>query len=138
MLKLNSGAKIKFSPAFVLPDAAPRFEKGSVILESLIAILIFSMGVLAIVGLQAAAIGHTTDAKYRTDASFIASQSIGTMWGDRANLASYVVTNAAVSSLPSGKRTVAVLGNQVTVTITWQLPGQSTAHNYVAIAQING
>ena len=138
MLNLNPNDRTKLPLAIALPAVNRRLERGSVMLESLIAILVFSMGVLAIVGLQAAAISHTTDAKYRTDASFIASQSIGTMWGDRANLSHYVETDATVSSLPSGKRTIAVSGNQVTVTITWQLPGQTTAHNYVAIAQING
>lgn len=120
------------------PVAAHRAQKGVMLLEALIGVLIFSMGILAIVGLQASAISFTTDAKYRTDASFIANQAFGEMWGDRANLDSYVVTDDPVDSLPTGKRTIAVAGTQVTVTVSWKLPGQTTAHSYVAIAQING
>ena len=45
-------------------------QQGVVLLESLIAILIFSMGILALVGLQAAMISNTSNAKYRADASY--------------------------------------------------------------------
>ena len=48
----------------------------------MIAILIFSMGVLAIVGLQAAMIKNTADSKYRAEASYIAQKRIGQMWAD--------------------------------------------------------
>ncbi len=113
-------------------------QRGIVLLEGMIAILIFSFGILAIVGLQAAAIKHTTDAKYRVDASFLANQSIGLMWADRANLASHAVENETISSLPNGKRTIAVDGNQVTVTITWKMPGEAATHSYSTITQING
>lgn len=50
------------------------------LLEALIAILIFSLGILAIVGLQAASIKSAGDAKYRSDASLLANQLIGQMW----------------------------------------------------------
>ncbi|MDD5176745.1 MAG: pilus assembly protein PilV [Sterolibacterium sp.] len=64
----------------------PRLSRqtGSMLLEALIAILIFSMGILAIVGMQAAAVKASSDAKYRSDASMVANQLIGQMWaGDR-------------------------------------------------------
>lgn len=59
-------------------------ESGSMLLEALISILIFSMGILAIVGMQAASIKSAGDAKYRIDASLLANQLIGQMYtGDR-------------------------------------------------------
>ena len=115
---------------------APSRQDGIALLEGLIAILLFSMGILAIMGLQAAAIRNTADSRDRVVAGFVANQTIGQMWVDRGNLASYAATTA-VSSLPNGQQTVAVSGNQVTVTITWQPPNASQ-HSYVAIAQING
>lgn len=54
-------------------------QTGSVILEALIAILIFSIGILALVGLQATAINNVADAKYRSTAGFLANQIIGTV-----------------------------------------------------------
>ncbi|HEY0845149.1 MAG TPA: hypothetical protein VGE12_07260 [Noviherbaspirillum sp.] len=113
-------------------------QQGMMLLEGMIAIVIFSLGILAIVGLQAATIKQTTDAKYRLDASFLANQSIGMIWTNRSNLGAHAVTNEAISSLPNGKRTITVSGNQVTVTITWKMPGETATHSYTAITQING
>ena len=45
-------------------------QRGVMLIEGLIAILIFSLGVLAMVGMQAQAINHTSQAKYRADAAF--------------------------------------------------------------------
>lgn len=115
-----------------------RTQQGLMLLEGLIAIVIFSLGILAIIGLQAATVKQTTDAKYRLDASFLANQSIGTIWTNRSNLAAHAVTNETISSLPNGKRTITVSGSQVTVTITWKLPGETATRSYTAIAQING
>ena len=59
-------------------------QSGVMLLEALIAILIFSLGVLGIVGMQASAIKASRDAKYRTDAGLLANELIGQMWsGDR-------------------------------------------------------
>lgn len=63
--------------------SGPVRSRGSVLIEALISVLIFSVGVLAIVRLQAAAISNTHDAKLRADASFVASQIISQMWADR-------------------------------------------------------
>ena len=116
-------------------------QKGVVLLEAMVAILIFSMGVLAIVGLQAAMIKNTTDSKYRSEASYIAQARIGQMWADPTNLATYLETNTDISTqLPSGKRTVTnpSAGNY-TVTVTWQLPGaDETQHSYTNTVQITG
>lgn len=66
---------------------APSKQRGSMLLESLIAILLFSVGILAIVGLQAAAVKNSADAKYRADAALLANQLIGQMWvGDHSQL----------------------------------------------------
>lgn len=54
-------------------------QSGSALLESLIAILIFSFGVLGLVGLQAAMIGGAADAKYRNEAGFFVNRLLGEM-----------------------------------------------------------
>lgn len=113
-------------------------QRGIALIEGLIAILIFSLGILSIVGLQAFSLKQVTDAKYRVDASFLAEQTLGKMWADRSHLASYVVTDEAITTLPNGKRTVTVDGNKVVVTITWKLPGESAAHSHVVVTQISG
>lgn len=60
-------------------------QTGSMILEAMIAILIFSMGILGLVGMQATAINSASDAKYRSTAGFLANQIIGTVWATRQN-----------------------------------------------------
>jgi len=116
-------------------------QTGSILLEALIAILIFSAGILAIVGLQAASMQSTTQAKARVDASLIASQRLGDIWVDiptlTTNPSALVEADTPVASLPNGKRTTEIQGDQVTVTITWQMPGQTETNTYQTIARIN-
>lgn len=104
-------------------------QQGVVLVEAMIAILIFSMGVLAIVGLQAAMIKNTADSKYRADASYIAQQRIGQMWADPDNLAAYLEANTDISALlPGGARTVTQLAvGQFLVTVGWTAPGETPA-----------
>ena len=137
------------------------------LLEALIALLIFTMGVLAVIGMQARTIGETMDARYRVDAAFLADQILSTMWADKANLASYAC-NPCQSSSNGNANTQAWVGqiesttsqsaylpgvtdsqnepvisvnttnNQVTVTLYWKSPQGGTSHNYTTMAQING
>src|SRR5262249_9395470 len=69
-------------------------QAGVMLIEALIGILIFSIGILAVLGMQGAAIKNTTDARYRSEAAFLATQVVGQMWVDMANLASYDTDNA--------------------------------------------
>ena len=116
-------------------------QQGVVLLEAMIAILIFSMGVLAIVGLQASMLKNTSDSKFRTDAGYIAQQRIGQMWVDQANLASYIQTASSIPDLPSGTIATTQAGSQYTVTVTWQQPGAASGvapHSVSTTASING
>ena len=129
-------------------------QQGSIVLEALISILIFSIGILAIVGLQAASIKNTAAAKFRTDASLLANRVIGQMWlGDKTNAtlvanfsspdgADYVTWADTVSqALPGASAvppTIAIdANNNATITVFWQAPDEAEAHNYTAIAVVN-
>jgi len=57
-------------------------QSGAYLLEALIGILIFALGVLGIVGLQAASLRTTTDNSLRAEAVFAATQLVGQMWAD--------------------------------------------------------
>ncbi len=121
------------------PSPLKSAQQGVVLLEAMIAILIFSVGVLAIVGLQAAMIKNTSESKYRADASYIAQQRIGIMWADPANLDSYLEAATDISSLlPGGTRTVTKLATgQYLISVNWQLPGD-VPHNLITVANITG
>jgi type IV pilus assembly protein PilV len=138
----------------------PLLQSGSVLLEGLIAILIFSMGILAIVGMQTAAVKTASDAKYRTDASLLANELLGQMWvsdrtaatlqtnfqgGGGTNGAAYTTwLDNVQSTLPGAADnpptvTVNTASGLVTVIVRWKLPSEptaSTAHNYTVVAQV--
>lgn len=119
-------------------------QKGSVVLEALIAILVFSMGILALAGLQAAMINNTTDSKSRTEATFVAQQILGRIWTyDQQNIADIVEIinedDSISATLPNGAHEVeAQIGGVVNVTITWQPKGQDDVSTYITSARVTG
>ena len=59
-------------------DSTPRAWQGGVMLiEALVAMLVFSIGILALIGLQAVAMKEVALAKMRSDASYVADRIIG-------------------------------------------------------------
>jgi type IV pilus assembly protein PilV len=82
------------------PKNRPQLANGGfMLLEVLIALLIFALGVLGLVGLQANAVKQSGQAKYRTDATLLANELIGTMWvADR----SFAALTASYSSAGNG------------------------------------
>jgi type IV pilus assembly protein PilV len=70
-------------------DIRPTKQRGALLLEGLIGILLFSIGILAVVALQGTATKAVTQAKFRSDASFLADQLIGQVWANRTNAATY-------------------------------------------------
>jgi type IV pilus assembly protein PilV len=143
----------------------PKKQTGSMLLEGLISILLFSIGILAIVGLQAASIKMVGDAKYRSDASLLANQLIGQMWAsDRtpgtlqtnfsSSPAGSLYTNWVNSVNAALPGVSGVVGNQpvvtvvpstqtaapssiVTVTIYWNSPNEPVqAHQYIVVSEI--
>lgn len=138
-----------------------KLQAGIVLLEGLIAILIFSIGVLAVVGLQAVAVKQVSDANYRSEASMLANELIGTMRvsvssAPNANALlqasfdsddegeSYVAWSSKVTqTLPGASAnppTVEVgLDGVVQITLRWLAPSDepgATPHRYVTVAQI--
>lgn len=80
-------------------------QQGIMLLEALISILIFSIGILAIIGLQANSIKLANDSKYRADANLLANQIIGEMWLSQSSVASAVFATSFQS--PNGASYVA-------------------------------
>ncbi len=134
-------------------------QKGVTLLESLLGILLFSVGILAVVGMQTMAVRNVAESKYRMDASFLANQIIGEMWVNRTSLASYAYAGGGTppavaatwvtrvgNTLPgtaANQPTIDVSGNTVTVTVYWQHPEEAKlsppppAHNLKVIASID-
>lgn len=137
-------------------------QGGVAMIETLVAILIFSFGILGIIGLQAASIQQVSEAKYRIDASNLAEQLLGEIWSDdhtTAILAAKYATGGGSATsgylawqtkvqnaLPgaiANPPIVSVLADAtdarrstVTVTVRWQAPGAASVSNYVSSSRI--
>ena len=140
----------------------PRNQQGVILLEAMIGILIFSIGILALVAMQAISISNVSNARYRTEAAFLANEIIGEAWIDRgvgyANLGNYAVAsgsatypntvtwvnkvNAALPGSVANPPDIAIVtpasgGRQITVTVRWRAPDAVSVSNHVAVAIIS-
>lgn len=118
---------------------ALRHARGFAIVEVLVSTLIFAVGVLGIVGLQAGMTRAQTQAKLRGDATYLAAELVGLMWADRPNLALYASAQCATlvrcqdwsqkvgRALPGASTAVTVdaTSGVVTIAISWTT-GQGT------------
>ena len=110
---------------------APRPRpRGFTLIETLVALLVLSFGVMGLVALQGRALQYAIDAEDRNRASLLADELVSAMWLSRTvTLPSATVTrwktqvkDAAKSGLPQASATVSdpdALG-VVTITITWR------------------
>jgi type IV pilus assembly protein PilV len=85
----------------VNPSALRRSsQQGVLLLEVLIAVLVFSVGVLGLVGLQANATKQSSQARYRTEAMLLANDLFGQMWVAQALTASDLAAAFVSGSAP--------------------------------------
>jgi type IV pilus assembly protein PilV len=126
--------------------------QGMAMLEALISVTIFSIALLGLVGLQAQSIKNNSQAKFRADASFIASQILADVSLDRANIANTTLMAAnaliwnanAARQLPGGRTAVTVAGSQITIDVFWRPNAEMAAataatyeHRHTLVANIN-
>jgi len=125
-------------------------QGGIALIEALIGMLIFSFGVIGLVGLQVAMTRAQGTAKYRADAAYLSSQVVGSMWVDRANIGQYdsancaayapckVWTDKVASSLPAGSAQLSITpaSGAVAVTVTWSTTAEGT-HSHVVATSVN-
>jgi type IV pilus assembly protein PilV len=132
--------------------AGRRLNSGIALLEALLAILILSIGILGLVGMQASMTRAQTAAKYRADAASRSSELIGAMWTDKPNLASYATAagaactyqrcldwvNKVKTDLPNGGAQVSVTASTgaIGLTVTWSVANEGT-RSYVLATSIN-
>jgi type IV pilus assembly protein PilV len=137
---------------------AMKSQAGVMLIEALVGILIFSIGILALIGMQAQAIRNTTDARYRSEAAFLATEVIGRMWIDIANLPKFdkdygsafaarddwetkvSATLPGVDLAGATRPTIELdaTTNEVTVLIQWQQPGETVTRRLQMVNRING
>ncbi|MDO9096397.1 MAG: prepilin-type N-terminal cleavage/methylation domain-containing protein [Rubrivivax sp.] len=123
-----------------------RLNRGVSLIEVLVVIVLFSFGLIGMVGLQARAVQFSVSAEDSSRAALLANEIVSAMWGANSiNLSAAELTawdtrvgDAANRGLPNGTGAVVVAGNVATVTITWRAPHEpaTTVHRYVTQVQI--
>lgn len=139
-------------------------SRGVVLIDVLISVVVFAVGVLAIVGLQSVAVQQSSQAQYRAEATMLVNSLISRMWlTDRqvATLSARFATGGAdyeawlatveaqlpgvadfpptvvVDSVPSGPASPPT--SRVTVTLQWKPPSAAAAepaNRLVMVTQI--
>ena len=86
------------------PHCTRRAHRGFSLVEVLVAVLVFSLGVLGLVRLQATAVRMSTDARQRAEATFLADQLLARMLiSDRTQAAQFAHRPVAgASCAPTG------------------------------------
>lgn len=142
-------------------------QGGVVLIEALLGILIFSIGILALIGMQSVAVKNTTDARYRTEAAYLANGMLSQIRLDMANIAFYDDSNNGVhpprsawrnqveALLPGVRIATAVRvpeieivpgptyagdsdpPSQVTIKIRWQQPGETEEHKFEIVGMVS-
>ena len=144
--------------------ASTRKITGYFLLELLISLTLFAIGILGIVALQAIFIRDNTQAEYRLNASFLGDALIAQMWADDRTptslLSNYQTGGAKYTewhqTIKDKKLLPGTVANPPTVTVTvvnglappataktfidvalkWQMPGGSDVHQHVATTVI--
>lgn len=123
-------------------------QSGYVLLEALVALLIFSLGLLGLIGFQAASTKIATDSRFRTEAAMLADELLAKMaasevsqvesdyavggskfkaWLDGRVKAGSRLSNVAVT--PTFARSATSTGMLVTLRVEWTMPGVTTGTN---------
>lgn len=121
-------------------------QRGVMLLEVLISVLIFSIGLLGLVALQARAHQYSASAEDTNRAALLANEISSVMWGAKSlsvSAATYAtwqarVADPSVDGLPNGTGTVTTAGGTASITITWRPPSAASsaaANRYVT--QVN-
>lgn len=118
--------------------------KGFALIEVLVSVVLFTIGILGLVALQARGIQFSGDAEDRTAAALLASDLASTMWTDGtvdttvSPLSTHYTTwkTTVQSRLPNGTGE-AVAGTDsltntkiATITITWKAPSKDASADY--------
>lgn len=119
------------------PSCARASQSGVALIEVLVSILLFSLGILGLIGLQTRAISLSIDAEDRNRAALIANDIASTMWIKRTVSIDLAAGSPSwnerardpqAGGLPEGNVTITSTGaaNTVDILITWR-PPQRTA-----------
>jgi type IV pilus assembly protein PilV len=120
-------------------------QRGISLIEVLVVLVLFSFGLIGMVGLQARAVQTSVGAEDSARAALLANDLAARMWGARSvTLDSAViddwndrVADPTQGGLPNAAGTVDVASGVATITVTWKPPHEpATAASHVYRTQV--
>ncbi|MFM8246400.1 MAG: hypothetical protein ACKN9M_05560 [Burkholderiaceae bacterium] len=127
---------------------------GSALIESLLALVVFSVGLLSLLVLLTSALKQSDNARYRSEASLLASDLIGQMWSGDRSLKSLrqrfdsasdeyqrwlVRVQATLPGLATDRNQPELLiddSRNITLTLHWQAPSDTEQHQLVVVTRL--
>jgi len=133
-------------------------SNGFALIEVMVSVLLFAIGILGLVGLQASMMQAQTSSKVRADAANLADELTAIIWSDITNIATYTTGGCAGNArcngwltklpqvLPGGTLqtlTIDLAGTSITnqdyglitITLNWTLPNGGT-HTYTTVSNV--
>jgi type IV pilus assembly protein PilV len=112
----------------------PRRSRGFSMIEVLVSIVILSIGLIGLVGLQARGLQFSVSAEDTNRASLLANELATSMWTARtvslpaATISAWQtrVADVTADGLPNGSGAVSVAGGVATITLTWHPPSAAS------------
>jgi type IV pilus assembly protein PilV len=139
-----------------------RYQGGSGLIEALISLVTISIGILGMIGMQAALLAENGESRVRMQAGFFATSILGMAAANPENVGCFIVNSAqtvACSSTDAATQAAnwttqvsdALPGSagvppqvaydsasgQLSVTLRWRMRGDTTVHNYIAATQVS-
>jgi type IV pilus assembly protein PilV len=112
-----------------------RRARGLSLIEVMVVLVLFSFGLLGLVGLQARTTQLAAGAEDTTRAALLANELAATMWNsnsvtlDAAVVSAWQarVADATGRGLPGGDGSVEITGNVARITVRWSPPAQAAS-----------
>jgi len=139
-----------------------RDQNGGGLVEGLMSLVVLSVGILALIGMQATLIQDNSESRVRMQAGFFATSVLGMAAANPQNVGCFIVNSAQSAACVSVDAQAQTTGwvdqvmnvlpdaatvppqvsydsanGQLTVTLRWRMRGDSVVHNYVAATQVS-
>ena len=128
------------------PKPHPKLQRGVSMIEVLVVIVLFSFGLIGMVGLQAKAVQTSVSAEDSSRAALLANDMASAMWAANtvtlpsADISTWNtrVGDASSRGLPNGAGAVTVSAGVATISVTWRAPHEpvGTLHTYTTQVQL--
>lgn len=131
-----------------------RRTAGSALIESLISLLVFSIGLLSLLALLTATLKESDNARYRSEASLLASDLVSRMWSGERSLTALQQrfdlqaneyqqwlrrVQSALPGISTTRNAPQLLiddQRQITLTLYWQAPSDTERHQLVTVTRL--